>query len=38
MKIKDTAVLMGWSKQIYIKSFHFRSREHKCGFHLGLVL
>lgn len=38
MKIKDTPVLMGWSKQIYINSFHFRSRGHKYGFHMGVVL
>lgn len=37
MKIKDTAVLMGWGKQIYIKSFHFRLREQKYVFYLGLV-
>lgn len=37
MKIKDTAVLMGWSKQIYIESFHFHSQGRKHGSHKGFI-
>lgn len=36
-KIKDTAVLMGWNKQIYIESFHFHSQGHKYGFLEGFI-
>lgn len=38
MKIKDTAVLLGWSKQIYIESFHFRSQGRKHGSREGFIL
>lgn len=38
VKIKDTAVHIGWNKQIYIESFHFHSQGHKYGFREGFTL